>query len=249
MRGLEGRVALVTGAGRGIGRAIALRLAAEGVAVGVNDLVRERAEEVAAEIADSGATALAAAGDVSDPAAAESVLDAARGLVRLSIVVNNAGILPRRDPEAAVPPEAWDETMAVNLRSVMLICQSVLPEMRGARDGRIVNIASTAGLVGGLRVAPDYAASKGAILAYSKTLARQEAGHGIRVNCVAPSATETPLTAEFTTEQRDAVLAAIPLGRFARPEEIAAAVAFLASDEASFITGATLDVTGGQTMR
>lgn len=249
MRGLEGRVALVTGAGQGIGRAIALRLAEEGARVAVNDLVQARVESVVAEIEAKGSEAIAAAGDVSEPSGVRATLDAARELGPVSVVVNSAGILPCRQPQATISPADWDRTLAVNLRSVMLVCQGVLPDMRRARDGRIVNIASTAGLVGGLQVAPDYAASKGAILAYTKTVARQEACYGIRANCVAPSATETPMTAQFTEAQRNAVLAAIPLGRMGHPEEIAAAAAFLASDEASFITGATLDVTGGQTMR
>jgi NAD(P)-dependent dehydrogenase (short-subunit alcohol dehydrogenase family) len=249
MRGLDGRIALVTGAGRGIGRAIARRLAEEGALIAVNDVVAGRAAETAAEIAASGARATDAAGDVSDPGAVAGVVNAAQELGPVSVLVNCAGILPRREPGATIDPDDWDCTLRINLRGVMLVCQAVLPEMRTARDGRIVNIASTAGLVGGLQVAADYAASKGGILAYTKTLARQEARFGIRANCVAPSATETPMTDQFSDAQRRAVIDAIPLGRMGRPEEVAAAVAFLASDESSFITGATVDVTGGLTMR
>ncbi len=249
MRGLKDRTAFVTGAGRGIGRAIALRLAREGARVAVNDLLENRAGETTARILRESGEAATVPGDVSSPEESEQIVrDAAAALGPVSILVNNAGILPDRKPGRPVPAEEWDRTLAINLRSVMLMCQAVLPSMRAERDGRIVNIASTAGMVGGLQVAADYAASKGAILAYTKTLARQEARYGIRANCVAPSATESPMTERFTELQRSTVLAAIPLGRFGTPEEIAAAVAFLASDEASFITGATLPVTGGQVM-
>jgi 3-oxoacyl-[acyl-carrier protein] reductase len=167
----------------------------------------------------------------------------------LEILVNNAGICPLSTFEQISEAE-WDRVLAVNLKGAFLCCQVALPHLRRARSrGRIINITSVAGQMGGLLVGAHYAASKAGLIGLSKALARLLAPDGVTVNCVAPATAATEMTAGWPEEMRARVQAQIPLGRFIRPEEIAAAVCFLASDEAAFITGATLDANGGLYLR
>ena len=167
----------------------------------------------------------------------------------LDILVNNAGICPLT-AFAEISAEEWDRVLAVNLKGAFLFCQAALPHLRrSGRQGRIINIASVAGQMGGVTIGAHYAASKAGLIGLSKSLAQLLAADGVTVNCVAPGTTETDLTDSWSEAARDAVREKIPLGRFAQPDEIAEAVCFLATDRAAFITGATLDVNGGLYLR
>ena len=167
----------------------------------------------------------------------------------LDILVNNAGICPLT-PFEQIDEAEWDRVLAVNLKGAFLCCQAALPFLRQAgHRGRIITIASVAGQMGGLLVGAHYAASKAGLMAMSKSLAKHLAADGVTVNCIAPATTATDLTADWSLDLQAQVKAQIPLGRFAEPDEIAAAVCFLASDAAAFITGATLDVNGGLYLR
>jgi 2-hydroxycyclohexanecarboxyl-CoA dehydrogenase len=250
---LKGKGALVTGAGRGIGRAIALALAEQGAQVAVLDILGENAGNVCREIEGMGGKALSLAVDLTRrPQVERAVQETIGQFGQLDIVVNNAG-WDRMELFLDSEEEAWDKVIAVNFKSVLYVCKAALPHMVGRRTGRVINIASDAGRVGSTGEAV-YAGTKGAIIAFSKTLAREMARHAITVNVVCPGLTETPLLegiraqSEKTARVIDAVSRAIPLGRIGRPEDIAAAVAFLASPEADFITGQTLSVSGGLTM-
>ncbi len=243
---LEGHTALVTGGSRGIGRACCLLLGKAGAAVAVHYRIRrERALEVVEAVRAHGGRSLAIAGDLSLEADVTSLVDAASSALGTpTILVNNAGIWEGTGIEE-LTPEAWDRTLAVNLRSTYLCTRAVVPYMKRAKEGRIINIASTAGQRGEAYHS-DYAASKGAAIAFTRSLATELAPHGIRVNCVAPGWVDTDMCAEvFTSGGREEIERTIPLGRVGRPEEIAAVVAFAASDLASFMTGSVLSVNGG----
>jgi 2-hydroxycyclohexanecarboxyl-CoA dehydrogenase len=256
VRGLDGRVAFVTGAGRGMGAAIARRLAEEGCRVAVTDIDKDAAAGVAAELADRGRPDGEGAHhavhlDGTDAAGvAAAVEETAAGLGPIDVLVNNAG-LDSLAPFLETDEDLWDRLIAINLKGVFHTCRAIAPQMAERRHGRIVNIGSDAGRVGSTGEAV-YSATKGGIIAFSKTLAREVARHGITVNVVCPGPTDTPLLAEMVGAGNDRLITslrrAIPLGRLGQPEEIAAAVAFLASDDASFVTGQTLSVSGGLTM-
>jgi 2-hydroxycyclohexanecarboxyl-CoA dehydrogenase len=248
MRGLDGKVALVTGAGSGIGRAIAERLAAEGARVAASDLVPADAEATAAEI---GHGAIAVQLDVSDDASIGlAVAEVTERLGPIDALVNNAGwdlIEPFVDSE----PATWDRVLAINLRGPIAVTRSVLDSMISRRAGRIVSIASDAGRVGSSGEAV-YSGAKAGVMGFSRTVAREVARYGINVNCVCPGPTNTPLIqreAEKNPKWFAALERAVPFGRLADPSEIAAAVAFLVSDDAAFITGQALSVSGGLTMQ
>ena len=238
---LEGRKALVTGGAQGIGAAISRRLAAEGADVVVSDVNSEGAAAVAAEIG-----ANAAALDVTDPEAAQSVV-AEHG--PFAILVNNAGT----DDFAFftdITPERWRRLLAINLEGVFACTQAVLPAMQEAGYGRIVNIASEAGRVGSKGSAV-YSAAKGGVIAFTKVIARENGRYSITANAIAPGPIETPLlmAAKEFGDMGDRIIetmkASTQLRRLGTPDEIAAAVAFLASDDATYVTGETLGVSGG----
>ena len=247
MADLKERVAIVTGAGRGIGRAIALRLGCAGAKVAVLDLDFSAAGEVAAAI---GSGALAVRCDVTDAASVRyAVAETERARGPVDILVNNAG-WDKLEPFVQSTEETWDRIISINLKGVLNCVHAVLPGMIERGSGRIVSIGSDAGRVGSSGEAV-YAAAKGGIIAFSKTIAREVARQQINVNVVCPGPTNTPLFAELAgTNDRlmDALKRAVPFGRLAEPDEIAAAVAFLVSDDARFITGQTLSVSGGLTM-
>lgn len=245
---LEGRVALVTGGARGIGRAIALALAREGADVAICDIDLEGAKEVARRISALGRRALALRADVSRY---EEVQQMIREILtrfgKIDILVNNAGIIRRGSFEEHSEAD-WDRVIAVNLKGTFNCAKEVIPLMKEQRYGKIINISSVAGKIGDIASAPSYGASKGAINAFTKSLARELAPYGINVNAIAPHAIETEMSAEWSEEKRRQIISQIPLGRLGRPEEVAEAVVFLASDGASFITGEILDVNGGYLM-
>jgi 3-oxoacyl-[acyl-carrier protein] reductase len=244
---LGGRTALITGAARGIGLSIACALARCGAAVALVDVDAGSLPEAARLV---GMRTLPIQADVSQPDdARRAVQTTVSHFDGLDILVNNAGICPLT-AFAEIPGEEWDRVLAVNLKGPFLCCQAALPHLRRSGcQGRIVNVASVAGQMGGVAVGAHYAAAKAGLIGLTKSLARLLAPEGVTVNCVAPGTTETDLIASWPQVTRAAVQAQIPLGRFAQPEEIAEAVCFLASDRAAFITGTTLDVNGGLWMR
>jgi 2-hydroxycyclohexanecarboxyl-CoA dehydrogenase len=247
MADLTGRVAVVTGAGSGIGRAIALRLGAAGAKVAALDLDEAAAAKVAGAI---GSHALPVRCDVAHSESVRAaVSETERALGPIFVLVNNAG-WDKMEPFVQSSEETWDRIIAINLKGVLNCVKAVLPGMLERSGGRIVSISSDAARVGSSGEAV-YAAAKAGIIAFSKTIAREVARQQINVNVVCPGPTNTPLFQELAgTNDRlaDALKRAIPFGRLAEPDEIAAAVLFLVSDDARFITGQTLSVSGGLTM-
>lgn len=244
---LPNKVAIVTGAARGIGEATARELAHEGAKVALCDLDLDLAEQVAASIRAGGGEATAFGHDLAKPELTEQlVLDTVNQYQRLDILVNNAAICPRI-PIEAMTEAAFDRIINVNLKAVFFLSRAAAEQMKHHRWGRIVNVASTAARVGGLKNATVYGASKAGILAMSKSLARHYAPDNILVNVVSPGAVDTRLM-EMPAEERAVFVEHVPLKRMAPPAEIAQVIVFFCSDKASFTTGATLDVNGGVLM-
>jgi 3-oxoacyl-[acyl-carrier protein] reductase len=247
MSTLAGRIALVTGASQGIGRACALELAKAGAHVALAARNVEKLDAVAAEIAAAGGTAHSFALDVSSE---ESIKECAKAVIAhfgsVGILVNNAGIT--RDILALrMKRKDWDDVLTTNLTGAFLLTQAVMSSMVKNRWGRIINITSVVGETGQAGQA-NYAASKAGLIGLTKSLARELASRTITVNAVAPGYIETAMTAVLTDEQRSAMTTLVPLGRVGTDMDVAHAVAFLASEEASYITGHTLDVNGGMHM-
>lgn len=244
---LEQKIAVVTGAGRGIGQGIARALAARGATVVVTDIDGDSATATAADLGNG---SIGVAVDVTDKASVEAMVErVTRELGRIDVLVNNAGwdkVGPFVDSEEA----DWDRIIAINLYGVFHTCKAVLPVMTAQGGGTIVNLGSDAGRVGSSGEAV-YSAAKGGVIAFTKTLARESARAGINVNCVCPGPTDTPLFASIGGDNpklREALTKAIPMKRLAQPDDLANAVAFFASDDARYITGQTVSVSGGLTM-
>jgi 3-oxoacyl-[acyl-carrier protein] reductase len=246
---LAGKSAIVTGASRGIGRAIAIDLAARGASVVINyNSSESAAQEVLSAITTAGGKAVAVRGDVSRPEDANAVIKAALDAFgKVDILVNNAGTT-RDTLLMTMKEEDWDVVIATDLKSVYNCSKAVVRSMIRQRSGRIVNIASVVGLAGQAGQA-NYAAAKAGVIGFTKSLAREVGSRGITVNAVAPGFIPTALTDVLTDEQKENAIKMTPLGRFGKPEEVAYAVSFLASDEAAFITGAVLSVDGGLVMQ
>ena len=243
---LSGRTALVTGAGRGIGRATAARLAADGARIAINYKGNTAAAEATkALVLAAGSEAMLLQGDVSLEADADRVVKEALafGGGRLDILVNNAGIT-RDNLLLRMSLEEWDAVVDLNLRGTFLVTKAAMRPMMKARGGRIVNVASIAGVIGNAGQA-NYSAAKAGIIGFTKTVAREMASRNITANAVAPGFIPTDLTSVVPQAVQDALLRQVPLGRFGTVEDVANAIAFLASDEAAYITGQVLVVDGG----
>ncbi|MDM8302266.1 3-oxoacyl-[acyl-carrier-protein] reductase [Collinsella tanakaei] len=244
---LTGKTAIVTGGSRGIGRAICLELARLGANVVFSYAGNAAAAQETVELVEqTGATARAVQGDVTCADAAKELVDAAKELGGVDILVNNAGIT--RDKLAArMSEEDFDAVIATNLKGAFLMTKAVLRPMMRAKSGAIVNMASVVGIMGNAGQA-NYAASKAGLIGMTKSIAREVASIGIRVNAVAPGYIETDMTAAMPEAAQQAMCSAIPAARAGKPEDVAHAVAFLVSDEAAYITGQVLAVDGGMAM-
>ncbi|MFP4061467.1 MAG: 3-oxoacyl-ACP reductase FabG [Halochromatium sp.] len=245
---LDGEIALVTGASRGIGAAIAAELSRLGAKVAGTATTEGGAARIAERFADAHRPGIGLCLDVTQPSSIEATLAAVEERLggRPTILVNNAGIT-RDNLLMRMKDQEWDEILETNLSAVFRLCKACLRAMTKARHGRIINIGSVVGVSGNAGQC-NYAASKAGLIGFSKSLAREIGPRGITVNVVAPGFIDTDMTRELPEAQREALLGSIPLGRLGAPEEIAAAVAFLASPNAAYVTGQTIHVNGGMLM-
>ena len=252
---LEGKVALITGAGSGIGRASSLLFAQEGAKIVVSDINESTALEIVEEIEGQGGEATFVSGDVTDSRQAEEMVQKAHDTFgRLDVLINSAGISARNAlPEGASPEDIWDKVIDVNLKGTYLVSWHAVPEMERSGGGSIVNLASIMSMVGYPEGMSDgfnpYGPSKGGVLQFTRNLALASAKKNIRVNCLCPGYVDTNLITRLTEdpESKAALEALHPMGRLGRPDEIAKAALFLASDDASYVTGSPLIVDGGYT--
>jgi len=245
---LTGKVALVTGGSRGIGRAISLALAGNGAKVAVNYLSNERAaNETVEQVRACGSEAIAIQGDVAEADVAKRLIDeTVAAFDGLHILVNNAG-LTRDDLLLRMSEDAWDRVLAVDLRGAFLCTKAALRPMMRQRWGRIINIASVAGLVGNPGQS-NYAAAKAGLIAFTKSVAKEMASRNITANAIAPGFVDTEMTEGLTDAQKGAMLMVVPMARAGTPEDVAPAAVFLASEEAAYVTGTVLTVDGGLVM-
>lgn len=241
----ERTVALVTGGGRGLGEAICCTLAREGAYVAVADVSLADAVRVSDAINRMGSRAIAIKADVSSEQEVKAmVAKTIEALGTIDILVNNAGIC-YQGPVADMSVETWDRVLDVNLKGTFLCSREVIPTFKQKRSGKIVNLGSQAGQVGGLVVGANYAASKAGVICLTKSLAKELAPFGVNVNCIAPGVIDTEMTQPFPREE---MVKAIPLGKVGEPEDVADAVLFLVSQESKYITGQTISVNGGSFM-
>jgi 2-dehydro-3-deoxy-L-rhamnonate dehydrogenase (NAD+) len=243
---LPEKVAIVTGAARGIGFAIAERLSRAGARVVVADIDKESAEVAVKRLREGGAEAVEAVADVTKPeeigAMVKRAIDA---FGKLDVLVNNAGITGRDTSLSEITDEEWEQVLGLNLTATFYCCRAAIPRMREQQSGAVVNVASISGKEGNPNMIP-YSVSKAGVICLTKALAREVIHDGVRVNCVAPAVIETPLLDQLQPESIEYMTSKIPMGRMGRAEEVAAVVHFLASDDASFVTGQCYDVSGGR---
>jgi NAD(P)-dependent dehydrogenase (short-subunit alcohol dehydrogenase family) len=243
---LKNKVAIITGAARGIGAAIADRFLKADAKVVIADADAAEAHKTARYLDGAGERSLVLAADITrlteTQAMAGAVLDK---FGTIDILVNNAGIAGPNKPLVDVSEEEWERVTAINLKGVFLCCKAVLPTMLKNRYGRIVNVASIAGKEGNPNLAP-YSATKAGVICLTKALAKEVCTQGIYVNCITPAVIDTPILRQLTQQQIDYMTSRIPMGRVGKPEEVAALIHFLASDDCSFTTGACMDISGGR---
>ena len=247
---LKDKVSIITGAGSGMGRVAALRFAAEGSRVVVADNQRAAAEETVRQVKAAGGEAWPSDVDISVEADAKAMVDIAiQKYGRVDVLYNNAGIMPQADHSVIdTPVEAWDQVMAVNVRGVYLACKYAIPHMVERHSGSIINVSSFVAVLGCSVPQDAYTASKGAVLALTRSLAVQFAPHGVRTNAILPGPVETPLLLEWLLKDEAAKqlrLARNPTGRFGKPDEVVALAVYLASDESAWTNGASLVIDGG----
>lgn len=243
------RTALITGGAQGLGEAIGRALHADGCNVVLADLQYERAAQVARELDPTASSAWAVVLDVRSRQDLEQTFK--RIIERhghLDILVNNAGVTPIRTFNA-ITAEEWDDVLAINLRSAFFACQLAAPHMQARRWGRIINITSLAGQLGSRLAGAHYSVSKAGLISLTKVLAKELAPHGVTVNAIAPAVVRAPVMAQMPQDALQALIQSVPVGRMGEAEEVGALAAFLASARAGYITGATLDINGGQYMR
>jgi NAD(P)-dependent dehydrogenase (short-subunit alcohol dehydrogenase family) len=247
---LKDKVSIITGAGSGMGRVAALRFAAEGSRVVVADNQRAAAEETVRQVKAAGGEAWPSDVDISVEADAKAMVDIAiQKYGRVDVLYNNAGIMPQADHSVIdTPVEAWDQVMAVNVRGVYLACKYAIPHMVERHSGSIINVSSFVAVLGCSVPQDAYTASKGAVLALTRSLAVQFAPHGVRTNAILPGPVETPLLVEWLLKDEAAKklrLARNPTGRFGKPDEVVSLAVYLASDESAWTNGASLVIDGG----
>ena len=241
---LDNKIAVVTGAAQGIGKVIAMHLVQKGASLVLCDIDLEMAKEAAREIEEAGGKCLALKSDVSNMQDAEKIIkDAVEHFGSLDILVNNAGIT-RDNVLIRMKEEQWDQVMAVNLKGTFNVTKAAIKVMMRKKSGKIVNIASITGLMGNAGQA-NYSASKAGVIGFTKSIAREYADRGITVNAVAPGFIETAMTDAIPEREREELIRQIPVKKLGTPEDVANAVCFLASEEASYITGQVIGVNGG----
>lgn len=246
---LKDKTAIVTGSGRGIGRAIALAFAQHGADVVINDVNMENAQGVVKEIEALGRRSFAVQADVTNEAQVNDMIAACVSRFgKLDILVNNAGIV-QTVPLEQISGDDWDKIMAVNLKGVFLCCKAAFGPMKAQRSGKIINIASVAGKRGGgLLGNASYSASKGGVIAFTKSIAREAGAFGINVNAITPAFTDTDMTKSIDPDKKAFIIKMVPLGRVGQPADIAGAAVFLASSLSDYLAGEMMDVDGGLMM-